>query len=1377
MFALLATVGMWAEDYSGSYYYISTSNVSHYGFYKGSNSTNYGSTSSKTSAVIFKFVKTGTDDEYYWYNCTNNKYISVDASGNLVSADSYSDTDAYKWYIIDNGDGTVKITDKANYNSGSPSNALVTLGDNGSWWGVNDLSSDTYTNKAWKLILAVEMKKSYYIGLGRGGNRYLQYSSDDNKMKQVEASTKDLSHVWYFTDEGDGVINIHPITGSAAMGYASNAGAGADKISTTNATKSFKLTPTDATNYPIAFLASGLSSTLYLSNHGGTGTANMGLYDGLADGGTRMKVEDASANAYIGATKTIGATEWKTQSNWVLGDTWNSNGPGYTGSNMWSPICLNGVTATGIEFEGWALQLSLVNSSLTATTKKIQTDGTLTIDVDHESTLDLTLTSSNNNPGTHIFNVDGALTINMGDNTWNDYSSTNNINLGTTGSFTFTASSAKTIGANPSFAINATLVDPGASYNTVVSRTLATFTNVEITTLSVNISGTDGWTLVDNKAALETQTSIGNYYFVEQASTGVVLYMYKQTAYNVADGTTVNLSEIEDYSAYEAFIVPSGATLNVDVENFDLTKISGAGTVVLDADNNSLTGSTNKSTVATGKLTINEDKTLSIGSGDGQAHSIESFTSIELAGTIRHQNSVATLNNVTVPTGKTGKIFAYDMGKTSDGFKLAGTTTLTGDLTVCNVYNFQMKVDALTGTGTLLICGTTGGTFNASATSSQENAVVNVASATTFTGKIDVNNSNATTTVQGNLVGCEIKKTSGTLNYAGNNLNGTTLDGVVLTGSSRITTSNTVNIKNLAGNNLNNTNHLYAFVGGGTINFYGTNDLTKKSDGTACNSANIGYGSSASVVIKAGANVTAGVVLNSATLSSNAPITVEETATLTAVGSTHPDNATLLIYSTNLTNNGTINLNADGRTSKVSALSGSGTLNVASGSTIEAPSVPSTMTLTGAGNVVLTSFPTATAPTLTDWTGAVEFPANASATNITGIFNAWGNANSTIKLNDISGYFSETTDPVLPTLNILSGKVLTINNGYSNYPVELSKLTGEGNLNISWTTSKDSYKLTVDVLEGFSGTLMTAKAPIIVKKLELASAPYADALLIKTSVTGEGSVTLQELFVGLQGTTDAYTWERKTVNEVEGIYVTSLDQVQLCREMAADKVAPYFNHIGTGVGKYTITLGVNNYTSIADFTDALNAWTTTSDYAEPSVTINQPTSAFYRIKSGDKYLQDVRKSDDATQRTLTDAVGAGALAETIFYLNSNTFVGYKTGYGFGFSVCMTKDTEHLNSMLFTESSEMGKYTIQTQQGSYASADWNEGYWGVDGSDLSRVDDAASGASWTIEEVTSLPVTISAAGWATFSAPVALTIPDGVTAYTATESNETLTMTA
>ena len=47
--------------------------------------------------------------------------------------------------------------------------------------------------------------------------------------------------------------------------------------------------------------------------------------------------------------------------------------------------------------------------------------------------------------------------------------------------------------------------------------------------------------------------------------------------------------------------------------------------------------------------------------------------------------------------------------------------------------------------------------------------------------------------------------------------------------------------------------------------------------------------------------------------------------------------------------------------------------------------------------------------------------------------------------------------------------------------------------------------------------------------------------------------------------------------------------------------------------------------------------------------------------------------------------------------------------------------------------------------------------------------------WIIEEVTTLPVTIGAVGYATLYAPVALQIPDGVTAYTGTMNGEWLTL--
>ena len=70
--------------------------------------------------------------------------------------------------------------------------------------------------------------------------------------------------------------------------------------------------------------------------------------------------------------------------------------------------------------------------------------------------------------------------------------------------------------------------------------------------------------------------------------------------------------------------------------------------------------------------------------------------------------------------------------------------------------------------------------------------------------------------------------------------------------------------------------------------------------------------------------------------------------------------------------------------------------------------------------------------------------------------------------------------------------------------------------------------------------------------------------------------------------------------------------------------------------------------------------------------------------------------------------------------------------------------------------------------------------GVDGSNADRNTLSSSFANnntFTIEPVTSLPVTISAVGYATLFAPVALTIPDGVTAYIATDKGEYLTLTA
>lgn len=257
---------------------------------------------------------------------------------------------------------------------------------------------------------------------------------------------------------------------------------------------------------------------------------------------------------------------------------------------------------------------------------------------------------------------------------------------------------------------------------------------------------------------------------------------------------------------------------------------------------------------------------------------------------------------------------------------------------------------------------------------------------------------------------------------------------------------------------------------------------------------------------------------------------------------------------------------------------------------------------------------------------------------------------------------------------------------------------------------------------------------------------------------------------GVYPSDDYHTYTLAHNGSTNSYILTVEPSVKWWQDHAIALVTPYYNenHVGAGVGKYTISLGETPYANLVDFGTAVMSWTTMGDCVEPTIAINQPTSAFYRIKSGSKYLQDVRRDNENTQRTMTDTDGA----ETIFYLNGNTLVGYKTGFGFGYSVCQTQDTEHLNTQLFTESAEVGKYTIQSQQGTCTSADYNEGYWGIDDSDLSRKADAASGACWTLEEVTSLPVSITSALYATLYSPVALTIPDNVQAYYISSLTET-----
>lgn len=175
----------------------------------------------------------------------------------------------------------------------------------------------------------------------------------------------------------------------------------------------------------------------------------------------------------------------------------------------------------------------------------------------------------------------------------------------------------------------------------------------------------------------------------------------------------------------------------------------------------------------------------------------------------------------------------------------------------------------------------------------------------------------------------------------------------------------------------------------------------------------------------------------------------------------------------------------------------------------------------------------------------------------------------------------------------------------------------------------------------------------------------------------------------------------------------------------------------------------------------LSAHTSTLENPATKLTLNLPaTNNFYRFKIGEKYMCSIAESDHVRTATSTSDD-----ATTVFYLDNNSYlIGYADGYGFNFGYCKATVPGIFNLFEFSESSQVGTYDIHTTAGTGDTQD-SDRHITIDGNKL-----AIGQGTWTIEEVTTLPVTITSAGYATLYAPVALTIPEDVTAYVATVDN-------
>ena len=204
---------------------------------------------------------------------------------------------------------------------------------------------------------------------------------------------------------------------------------------------------------------------------------------------------------------------------------------------------------------------------------------------------------------------------------------------------------------------------------------------------------------------------------------------------------------------------------------------------------------------------------------------------------------------------------------------------------------------------------------------------------------------------------------------------------------------------------------------------------------------------------------------------------------------------------------------------------------------------------------------------------------------------------------------------------------------------------------------------------------------------------------------------------------------------------------------------------GDGLGQYKPT-GDTNLAAIRTAMESsssvklntLNSYKALLDAA----TLNMPQSGqFFRIKnnSGTGYLS----SGTGTGRTQFVA-NIGEATSSIFYYDNGKLLAYENGmYLAKSSDNFLHYTETLGAeagvaFSFAASPERGKYLISFGGRSFYSD-------GIGNSNAASSGQTGDNYRFTLEEVDALPITISAIGYATLYAPVPLSIPEHVKAYT------------
>lgn len=202
---------------------------------------------------------------------------------------------------------------------------------------------------------------------------------------------------------------------------------------------------------------------------------------------------------------------------------------------------------------------------------------------------------------------------------------------------------------------------------------------------------------------------------------------------------------------------------------------------------------------------------------------------------------------------------------------------------------------------------------------------------------------------------------------------------------------------------------------------------------------------------------------------------------------------------------------------------------------------------------------------------------------------------------------------------------------------------------------------------------------------------------------------------------------------------------------------------GTGVNQYSLVVESTDYTTQAStIISGLKAQGYSADNLAKAQALITGTTlntnvpvGFYRIQgktSGNYLAAGLANNNKFNMSDATDAT-------TIFHFDGSKL----TNFGSGMCNGMTRTAwawvvgESASAVTFSDGESNGGYAIQSSDAFFYDG-------GTSADRGSSLDSNARYRNWYLEKVTTLPVTISDAKYATLFAPVALTIPSGVQAY-------------